>query len=94
MKITRKNIRKNKRKVGLLAQKPNEYLHVDTTYYLISHDQKVCITFVMDNYSKMILGFEVAEKLSFQVVKGAPIQKMIIFDSQLVMSIRYKEGTK
>lgn len=71
LEITHKQPRKYRRKTGLMAQKPNEYLHVDTTYYLISHDQKVCITFVMDNYSKMILGFQVAEKLSFQVVKGA-----------------------
>ncbi|MCU7552859.1 DDE-type integrase/transposase/recombinase [Chitinophagaceae bacterium LB-8] len=70
MELTHKTGRKPQRKVGLLAERPNEYLHVDTTHYLIS-DQKVCITFVMDNFSKMILGFQVAEKLSFEVVKGA-----------------------
>jgi putative transposase len=62
--------------VGLLAQRPNEYLHVDTTYYFLTADQKVCISFVMDNYSKMILGFQVAERLSFQVVKDALVKAL------------------
>lgn len=71
LELTHKTDRGRKRPVGLLAQRPNEYLHVDSTYYLIAHDRKVCIAFVMDNYSKMILGFQVAERLSFQVVKDA-----------------------
>jgi putative transposase len=71
LELTHKTIQPNKRRVGLEASRPNEFLHVDTTYYLISNEQKVCITFVMDNYSRMILGFQVAEKLSFQVVKDA-----------------------
>lgn len=62
---------KTKKQTGLVAEKPNEYLHIDTTYYYISEGKKVCITFVMDNYSKMILGFSVEERLSFSLIRTA-----------------------
>lgn len=71
LELSHKGVKKQKPRVGLVATKANEYLHVDTTYYLLSGDRKVCITFVMDNYSKMILGFALGEKLSFEVVKEA-----------------------
>lgn len=69
--ITKKLVKKDKKTIGLLANWPNEYLHVDTTYYPLTSGQKICIAFVMDNYSKMILGFHAAENLSFDVVKQA-----------------------
>ncbi|MGP8214237.1 MAG: hypothetical protein ACLQQ4_01605 [Bacteroidia bacterium] len=59
------------KKVGLRAACPNEYLHVDTTFYPMNDSKVVCITFVIDNYSKMILGYHVAENLSFDVVRTA-----------------------
>lgn len=59
------------RLAGLIAEKSNQYFHIDTTYYHISEGRKVCITFIMDNYSKMILGFAVNEKLCFDLIKGA-----------------------
>ncbi len=62
---------KTKKQVGIVTSRPNEYLHIDTTYYPISPERKVCITFVMDNFSKIILGFAVAEKLSFSLVVEA-----------------------
>jgi transposase InsO family protein len=37
----------------------------------MTDSKTVYITFVLDNYSKMILGFAVAEKLSFALVKRA-----------------------
>ena len=67
----RKVVYRQHKKVGLRAAYPNEYLHVDTTYYPMNDTKVVCIAFVMDNYSKMILGYHVAEKLSFEVVKEA-----------------------
>ncbi|NTS43921.1 DDE-type integrase/transposase/recombinase [Flavisolibacter sp. BT320] len=60
-----------KPQVGLVATAPNEYWHSDTTYYPISEATKVCFTFVMDNYSKMILGFAVRETLCFELIKQA-----------------------
>lgn len=56
---------------GLIATVPNEYWHADTTYYEIHSAKKICITFVMDNYSKMILGFAVNEKHCFALIKEA-----------------------
>jgi putative transposase len=68
---------RTKKQVGLIATKPNEYLHIDTTYYYISEGKKVCITFVMDNYSKMILGFSVEERLSFTLIRTAITNALI-----------------
>ncbi len=56
---------------GLIATAPNEYWHADTTYYQLSSTQKVCITVVMDNYSKMVLGFAVQETLCFDLIREA-----------------------
>ena len=69
--ITKKAHKGRVKKIGLVATQPNEYFHVDTTYYPLIDEKKVCITFVMDNFSKMILGFHVAEGLSFEGVKIA-----------------------
>jgi hypothetical protein len=66
---SRKLVKKDRKTIGLIATCPNEYLHVDTTYYPIMDDRDICITFVMDNYSKMILGFAVDYHLSFALVK-------------------------
>ncbi len=71
MNITKKPPKKRRKTVGIVSVCPNEYLHVDTTYYPLTDTRNVCITFVMDNYSKMILGFQVAEHVSFRIVKKA-----------------------
>lgn len=69
--ITKKPMGKHRKTVGLLATYPNEYWHVDCTYFPLIDGKMVCIAFVMDNFSKMILGYHVSEKLSFSVVKDA-----------------------
>lgn len=69
--LSHKSYKKTTKQVGLLAERPNQYLHIDTTYYYLSDIQKVCITMVMDNFSKMILGFAVAARLSFDLIKSA-----------------------
>lgn len=71
LNLSRQTYFKTKKQTGLVAEKPNEYLHIDTTYYYISERNKVCITFVMDNYSKMILGFSVEERLCFSLIRTA-----------------------
>ena len=48
------------KKVGIVSTKPNQYLHVDTTFWEFSSGVKAAIVFVSDNYSKAILGWEVA----------------------------------
>ncbi len=70
-RIDRKLVKKFRKMVGLRASKPNEYLHVDTTFYPLNDKKEVCISFVMDNYSKMILGFHVAERNTFDIVRNS-----------------------
>jgi hypothetical protein len=71
LNLSHKACKKTTKQVGLIAQKPNEYLHIDTTYYHIADTKKVCITIVMDNFSRMILGFAVEDQLSFDLIKSA-----------------------
>lgn len=68
--ITKKLVKKDFKTEGLNASYPNEYLHADLTEVYVA-GQKAYIAFVMDNYSKMILGFQVGENKSFEIVKGA-----------------------
>lgn len=67
--VQKRPAKKQRKKVGLMAQYPNEYLHVDTTFYTLIDDRKVCISFVIDNFSKMILGYHVAGSNSFELVR-------------------------
>jgi hypothetical protein len=67
--IYKKLIRKQRKTEGLIATVPNEYLHVDTTFYELLEGTKVCISFVMDNYSKMILGYHIALRNTFELVR-------------------------
>lgn len=67
--IRKKVPKKRQKKVGLQANLPNEYLHVDTTFYPLIDGKRICISFVMDNYSKMILGFSVSDRNTFEIVK-------------------------
>lgn len=69
--IKKKLIKKQQKKEGLIAKHPNEYLHVDTTFYPLIDGKTICISFVMDNYSKMILGYHVAERNTFEIVKNS-----------------------
>lgn len=43
--------------IGIVSTKPNEYLHVDTTYWKLMDGKKAGIVFVSDNFSKAILGW-------------------------------------
>lgn len=69
--ITKKPLGKQRKTKGIQATRPNEYWHVDSTYFPLMDGTKVCIAFCMDNYSKMILGYHLADKVSFAVVKEA-----------------------
>lgn len=66
--ITKNAPGKRRKTIGIVSEQPNEYLHVDTTFYEIIDGKKVCISFVMDNYSKMILGFHVSSRNTFDIV--------------------------
>ncbi len=69
--IQKKLVKKQKKKVGIVAKYPNEYLHVDTTFYPLIDGKNICISFVMDNYSKMILGYHVANANTFDIVRNS-----------------------
>ncbi len=68
--ITKKPFQKDRKRIGLVANAPNEYLHVDLTEFHVA-GKKVYIAFVMDNFSRMILGWHVMENKTFEVVKVA-----------------------
>ncbi len=67
--ITKKPFKKRLKTKGLIATCPNEYLHVDTTFYPLIDGKNICISFVMDNYSKMILGYHVSYRNTFEIVR-------------------------
>lgn len=66
--ISKKVPGKRRKTVGIIATQPNEYLHVDTTFYELITGKKICISFMMDNYSKMILGWHVSDRNTFNIV--------------------------
>lgn len=45
---------------GLVTTAPNQFLHVDTTFWNIEHGVKAAIVFVTDNFSKAILGWNIS----------------------------------
>lgn len=69
--IKRKLTKKHQKTIGIIAKFPNEYLHIDTTFYPLMDGQKICISFTMDNFSKMILGYHVAENNTFDIVRNS-----------------------
>ena len=52
-----------KPKVGVRATKPNEYWHLDVTIIKLLDGTKVYLHAIIDNFSRMILAYHVAEKL-------------------------------
>jgi len=69
--VQKKLIKKNRKTIGIIATKPNEYLHVDLTYYRLATGEVVCITFVMDNFSRMILGYQVGKRKTWDITVDA-----------------------
>ncbi len=63
--LSRKSIKLKERKVGIVSTAPNQYLHIDTTYYHhLDSGHKAAIVFASDNYSKFITRHTVVEKNS------------------------------
>jgi len=68
----KKKIRPEKEtQTGLITTAPNQFLHVDTTFWNIEHDVKAAIVFVTDNFSKAILGWSVSLQKNAGNVKCA-----------------------
>lgn len=94
--IYKKLVKKKRKTKGLIATKPNEYLHVDTTFYELIENKKISISFVMDNYSKMILGWHVSEKNNFVLVKNSlrKALKVILTHPDQKSSVLVADGGK
>jgi hypothetical protein len=56
---------------GIVSTRPNQFLHIDTTFYTLPNGIKTAITFVSDNFSRKILGWSVSEKHGADNVKAA-----------------------
>lgn len=72
----------HKKTKGIESSHPNQYLHVDTTYWELKSGVKAAIVFVSDNFSRAILGCEVALENRAENVKTA-LQKAILTIHQL-----------
>lgn len=64
----RKTWRKERKTVGLIANFPNEYLHADVTEITTSEEGKLFLCVVMDNFSRMVLGYHISRRCTFEVV--------------------------
>jgi len=58
--LKRKRLKGLVKRQGIRATAPNEFLHVDTTFWGLDHDLKAAIVLVSDNFSKAILGWNIA----------------------------------
>jgi transposase InsO family protein len=86
---------KKKNKIGIKSKSPNEYLHVDTTFWMLANGLKVPIVFVSDNYSKMILGWSISTKHGAENVKTAlrnTIETIGAYHPKLNKSILVSDG--
>jgi len=55
--LRRRFIRPPDKTKGITSTAPNQFLHVDTTFYSLPDGTKAAIVFVSDNFSKHILGW-------------------------------------
>lgn len=74
--LKRKPLKKTKKTKGIVSQTPNEYLHVDTTFWEINPFEKVAGAIVSDNFSRHILGWSVSMHNKAENVKLA-LQKAL-----------------
>ena len=84
-------------RVGLLTTAPNQYLHVDTTFWNIGDEIKAAIVFVSDNFSKAILGWNISLHKNAGNVKAAldqAIQTIHRFHPEHVCTVLMADGGK
>lgn len=60
-----------RKREGLQASAPNQYLHVDTTHIRVDPDNTLSVAIVSDNFSKAVLGTSVALNKGAANVLGA-----------------------
>jgi hypothetical protein len=81
--IQRKMKPKRVKKVGLIGNYPNEYWHIDTTQYELETGEATYIAFVIDNFSRLILGYHIAFRNSWENVRSV-LQKAVDFSTSMV----------
>ena len=60
----------------LVTTKPNEFIHIDTTFWPLPNGIKAAIIFVCDNFSKTILGWNVSLKKDGENAKMALVKAL------------------
>ena len=60
--LKRRFIRPPDKTKGIISTAPNQFLHVDTTFFPLPDGTKAAIVFVSDNFSKHILGWACSMK--------------------------------
>lgn len=61
LNLSRKFVKPKDPQKGIQTTAPNQFLHIDTTYYKKLSDQpKVTVSFASDNFSKFIMGYNIA----------------------------------
>ena len=58
---------KNKHKIGIRATKPFEKLHMDVTLYRLLDNSIAYIYFIVDNYSRKILSYQVSTQIKADI---------------------------
>ena len=58
---------KNKHKIGIRASKPFEKLHMDVTLYRLLDNTVAYIYFIVDNYSRKILSYQVSTEIKADI---------------------------
>jgi transposase InsO family protein len=56
---------------GLITSAPNQFLHVDTTFWNMENELKAAVVFVSDNFSKAIIGWNISLHKNAENVKCA-----------------------
>ncbi len=76
---------KAKRKVGLVADRPKQILHMDVTVYKFADNTKAYIYLVQDNYSRLILNWKISRVCNSTIALAnlkEACQKHKLFDQQ------------
>ncbi len=93
--LKRRFIRPPDKTKGIVSTAPNQFLHVDTTFFPLPDGTKAAIVFVSDNFSKHILGWACSLKHSAQNVIEAlqmTLQTIRTYHPQQLVSILVSDG--
>ena len=85
------------RKQGAITFKPNEKIHLDTTFWPLKSGKKAAIVFMSDNYSRAILGYSIAGRKDAINVRGAirsGIETITKFHPQHICPVEGKTRTR